>query len=235
MDDRDPASHLALALDVPDLDAAKRLIDATRLHVGVFKVGLELFTAEGPAAVQAVHAAGAQCFLDLKLHDIPETMARAVAAASSMGVAYLTVHAAAGAESLLAAQHAAGATRLLAVTVLTSLDDGALEAIGFAQDAPTSVERLARLAWSSGLRGFVSSAHECGMLRDRFGAEAFLVTPGIRPRGSATDDQKRVVTPKGAVEMGADLLVVGRPIRNADDPAAAAAAIADQLRQALAP
>ncbi|MGD8318279.1 MAG: orotidine-5'-phosphate decarboxylase [Myxococcales bacterium] len=233
MDDRDPGSRLALALDVPDLDAAKRLIDATRPHVDVFKVGLELYTAVGPAAVQAVTAGGAKCFLDLKLHDIPETMGRAVAAASSMGVAFLTVHAAAGAESLHAAQNEADATRLLAVTVLTSLDDSALEAIGLVGGASKSVDRLATLAWSSGLRGFVSSAQECSSLRDRFGAEAFLVTPGIRPQGSATDDQKRVLTPEKAIAMGADLLVVGRPIRNAPDPAAAAAAIADQVRQAL--
>ncbi len=233
MDDHDPAAHVALALDVADLDAAERLIEATRKHVGVFKVGLELFTAAGPAAVQAVTAAGARCFLDLKLHDIPETMGRAVAAASSMGVAYLTVHGAAGLESLTAARENAGPTQLLAVTVLTSLDDAALETIGMRGNAPSAVDRLAKLAWSAGLRGFVSSARECANLRDRFGPEAFLVTPGIRPDGSAAGDQKRVMTPAKAIEAGADLLVVGRPIRDAADPAAAAADIANQVRQAL--
>jgi orotidine-5'-phosphate decarboxylase len=229
----DTAAHIALALDVADLDAAKRLIDATRPHVGFFKVGLELFTAEGPAAVRAVAAADASCFLDLKLHDIPETTGRAVAAARAMGVALLTIHGAAGPESLAAAQDNAGAVRLLAVTVLTSLDDRALEAIGMRGDAPRAAERLAELAWSAGLRGFVSSAQECPVLRKRFGPHAFLVAPGIRPNGSAAGDQRRIMTPAEAVRAGADLLVVGRPIRDAADPAAAAADIAAQVRQAL--
>jgi orotidine-5'-phosphate decarboxylase len=233
MDDVDPAAHVALALDVAELDAAKRLIEATRADVGVFKVGLELFTAAGPAAVEAVTASGAKCFLDLKLHDIPETMGRAVAAASSMGATYLTVHAAAGPESLIAARQRAGAMLLLAVTVLTSLDDAALRTIGLMDGARNTVDRLAGLAWSAGLRGFVSSAQESRILRRRFGADAFLVTPGIRPDGFAKDDQKRVTTPAKAIEMGADLLVVGRPIRNATDPAAAAARIANMVRRAL--
>jgi orotidine 5'-phosphate decarboxylase subfamily 1 len=139
MDDVDPAAHVALALDVAELDAAKRLIEATRADVGVFKVGLELFTAAGPAAVEAVTASGAKCFLDLKLHDIPETMGRAVAAASSMGATYLTVHAAAGPESLIAARQRAGAMLLLAVTVLTSLDDAALRTIGLMDGARNTV------------------------------------------------------------------------------------------------
>lgn len=233
MDDHDPASRIALALDVADLDAAKRLIDATREHVGVFKVGLELFTAVGPAAVSAVAAMDARCFLDLKLHDIPATMGRTVAEVSSMGVAYLTVHGAAGSESLAAAQTNAGRTVLLAVTVLTSLDDAALQAIGMVGGTRSAAERLAKLAWSAGLRGFVSSAEECNALRDLFGSDAVLVTPGIRPHGSAVGDQKRVVTPARAIEAGADLLVVGRPIRDATNPRAAAADIADQVRMAI--
>jgi len=160
-------------------------------------------------------------------------MGRAVAAASSMGVAYLTVHAGAGLKSLTAARENAGATQLLAVTVLTSLDDAALEAIGMRGHASSAVDRLAKLAWSAGLSGFVSSARECANLRDRFGSDAFLVTPGIRPDGSAAGDQKRIMTPAKAIEAGADLLVVGRPIRDAADPAAAAADIANQVRQAL--
>jgi orotidine-5'-phosphate decarboxylase len=234
MDDNDPGSRIALALDVPDLEAAKKLIEETREHVGTFKVGLELYTAVGPAAVEAVHAAGAKCFLDLKLHDIPATMGRSVAQAASMGVAYLTVHAVAGPSSLRQASDNAGSTRLLGVTVLTSLDAAELEAIGLSGGPRNAVDRLARLAWDAGLRGFVTSAHECAALRAALGEEAFLVTPGIRPAGSDVGDQKRVMTPADAIGAGADLLVVGRPIRDASDPAEAAANIARQVQLAPA-
>jgi orotidine-5'-phosphate decarboxylase len=234
MDERDSGSRIALALDVPDLGTAKALIEKTREHVGTFKVGLELYTAVGPAAVDAVHAAGAKCFLDLKLHDIPATMARSVARASSMGVAYLTVHGAAGLEALRQAHDNAGVTRLLAVTVLTSLDAAALEAIGLSGGPKQAADRLAKLAWSAGLRGFVTSPHECSVLRDAFGKEAFLVTPGIRPAGAKPGDQKRVMTPADAILAGADLLVVGRPIRDAKDPAKVATEIARQVQLALA-
>jgi orotidine-5'-phosphate decarboxylase len=233
MDDNDPGSRIALALDVPDLGTAKRLMDQTREHVGTFKVGLELYTAVGPAAVEAVHAAGAKCFLDLKLHDIPATMGRSVARAASMDVAYLTVHGAAGLASLQQASDNAGSTRLLAVTVLTSLDAEALEAIGLNGGPRNAVERLAKLAWDAGLRGFVTSAQECAALRESLGEQAFLVTPGIRPANSGVGDQKRVMTPADAIKAGADLLVVGRPIRDADNPTEAAADIARQVQLAL--
>jgi orotidine-5'-phosphate decarboxylase len=233
MDDNDPGSRIALALDVPDLGTAKRLMDQTREHVGTFKVGLELYTAVGPAAVEAVHAAGAKCFLDLKLHDIPATMGRSVARAASMGVAYLTVHGAAGLASLRQASDNAGSTRLLAVTVLTSLDAEALEAIGLNGGPRNAVDRLAKLAWDAGLRGFVTSAQECAALRESLGEQAFLVTPGIRPANSDVGDQRRVMTPADAIEAGADLLVVGRPIRDADNPTEAAAEIARQVQLAL--
>jgi orotidine-5'-phosphate decarboxylase len=235
MDDNDPGSHIALALDVPTLDSAKALIDQTREHIGTFKVGLELYTAVGPAAVAAVHAAGAKCFLDLKLHDIPTTMGRSVARAASMGVAYLTVHSVAGLHSLQQASDNAGSTRLLAVTVLTSLDEAALEAIGLSGGPRNAADRLAKLAWDAGVRGLVTSAHECAALRDALGQDAFLVTPGIRPAGSPVGDQKRVMTPRDAIEAGADLLVVGRPIRDANNPTEAAAEIAGQVRLALSP
>ena len=176
MDDNDPGSRIALALDVPTLDSAKALIDRTREHIGTFKVGLELYTAVGPAAVEAVHAAGAKCFLDLKLHDIPATMGRSVARAAFMGVAYLTVHGLAGLDSLQQASDNAGSTRLLAVTVLTSLDEAALEAIGLSGGPQKATDRLAELAWDAGVRGFVTSAHECAALRDALGPDAFLVT-----------------------------------------------------------
>jgi orotidine-5'-phosphate decarboxylase len=233
MNDNDARSRIALALDVPDLDAAKALIEQTHEHVGAFKVGLELYTAAGPAAVALVHDAGAQCFLDLKLHDIPATMGRSVARAASMGVTYLTVHGAAGHESLQQACVNAGSTRLLAVTVLTSLDAAALRAIGLAGGPRDVADRLAKLAWGAGLRGFVTSAHECAALRATLGREAFLVTPGIRPAGAEVGDQKRVMTPADAIAAGADLLVVGRPIRDAADPNRAAAEIESQVRLAL--
>ena len=233
MDENDSRSRIALALDVPDLDSAKALIEKTQEHVGTFKVGLELYTAVGPAAVEIVHAAGAQCFLDLKLHDIPATMGRSVAQAASMGVAYLTVHSLAGHESLLQASLNTASTRLLAVTVLTSLDSSALDAIGLAGGPRDAVDRLAKLAWAAGIRGFVTSAHECATLRATLGDDAFLVTPGIRPAGSDVGDQKRVMTPADAIAAGADLLVVGRPIRDASNPGEAAAEIARQVRLAL--
>jgi orotidine-5'-phosphate decarboxylase len=233
MDENDPRSRIALALDVPDLEAATRLIERTKEHVGVFKVGLELYTAVGPAAVDAVHSAGARCFLDLKLHDIPATMGRSVARASAMGVAYLTVHAVAGSEALRVAEANAGATRLLAVTVLTSLDGAGLEEIGLGSEPAAAADRLAQLAWQSGVRGFVSSARECGALRSSLGHDAFLVTPGIRPAGAATGDQRRIMTPADAIAAGADLLVVGRPIRDAADPTQAAADIAREVQSAL--
>ena len=234
MDDNDPGSRIALALDVPDLDSAKALIEQTREYVGTFKVGLELYTAVGPAAVEAVHDAGAKCFLDLKLHDIPATMGRSVARAAAMEVALLTVHGLAGRDSLRQAAENAGSTRLLAVTVLTSLDAEALESIGLDGSPREAADRLAKLAWDAGVRGLVTSAHECAALRDALGQDAFLVTPGIRPSGSATDDQKRVMTPADAIAAGADLLVVGRPIRDASDPNAEAADVARQEQLALA-
>ncbi|MGB5191891.1 MAG: orotidine-5'-phosphate decarboxylase [Polyangiales bacterium] len=234
MNENDPGSRIALALDVPDLDTAERLISQTREHIGVFKVGLELYTSVGPAAVEAVHAAGARCFLDLKLHDIPATMGRSVARAAAMGVAYLTVHGMAGAESLRSAERDAGGTKLLAVTVLTSLDERALDEIGLEGGPAGAAERLAKLAWDAGVRGFVTSAHECVSLRRALGPDAFLVAPGIRPAGADIGDQRRVMTPADAIDAGADMLVVGRPIRDASDPTTAASDIASQVAAALA-
>jgi orotidine-5'-phosphate decarboxylase len=177
---------------------------------------------------------GARCFLDLKLHDIPATMGRSVARAAAMGVAYLTVHAMAGAESLREAEQNAGKTqRLLAVTVLTSLDAAALREIGVEGGPEGAADRLAKLAWDAGIRGFVTSARECATLRRTLGPEAFLVTPGIRPAGADAGDQKRVMTPADAIVAGADLLVVGRPIRDASDPTKAASDIASQVAAVL--
>ncbi|MEM1417012.1 MAG: orotidine-5'-phosphate decarboxylase [Myxococcota bacterium] len=218
---------MALPLDVPDVATARGWVERLAPDVGLFKVGLQLFTAEGPGAVRAVHDAGAACFLDLKLHDIPATMAHGAASAARLGVRYLTVHAGSGPDALRAVADAleGSGTQALAVTVLTSMDEAALEAVGLAGPAPEAVRRLGRLAWDAGIRGFVCSPLEVALLRETLGPEATLVVPGVRPAGSAVGDQRRVATPAEAVASGADVLVVGRPIRQAEDPAAAARAI----------
>lgn len=228
--------RLVFPLDVPDLETARVWIDRLAGEVGVLKVGLELFTAAGPDAVRAVHASGAKCFLDLKLHDISATMASAVRAAAKLGVEYLTVHAVAAPAALTAVRDAADGskTRLLAVTVLTSLDAEELEAIGLAGPPATAVERLARLAVRHGIDGLVCSPEECAALRRTLADDVLLVVPGIRPAGSARGDQARVATPGRARREGADLLVVGRPIRHADDPVAAARAIVAEIAEANA-
>lgn len=226
--------RIALPLDVPNLSDARAL--ATRLadEVGVMKVGLQLFIAEGPAAVQVVRDAGVDCFLDLKLHDIPATVAKASAAAAELGVRYCTVHASAGSAALRAAVEATEGSgmQLLAVTALTSLDDASLRSIGFTGGTHDVVATLAKLAFEAGVRGFVCSPHEAAGLRDLLGPSATLVTPGVRPATADADDQRRVATPAEAIRAGADLLVIGRPIRNARDPVAAARAIAEEIASA---
>ncbi len=216
--------QLAFALDVPTLKQAQGLITLLQEDVGVFKVGLELFTAAGPDAVKAVHDVGRACFLDLKLHDIPATVARAVSAAASMGVELLTVHAASGSDALRQASQAANgsATRLLAITVLTSMDDQGLAEVGVAGPTASAVTRFATLAKNTGVNGLVCSAREVASLRALLGDSAFLVTPGIREPGAARGDQQRTEGPAEAIAAGSNLLVVGRPIRDASDPAAAA-------------
>lgn len=227
-----PSAHerIVFPLDVSTIDEARTWLDRLGTHVGVYKVGLELFTAVGPAAVAAVHDAGAACFLDLKVHDIPATVASAVRSAVRMGVRYLTVHASAGPAALAAAAEAAQGTdtQLLAVTVLTSLDQGELDAIGLVGAPAEAVSRLAAVAHGSGVDGFVCSPHEVAALRAEM-PNATLVVPGVRPKGSATGDQRRTATPAEARASGADLLVIGRPIRLADDPVAAARSIADEI------
>ncbi|MFW6197273.1 MAG: orotidine-5'-phosphate decarboxylase, partial [Myxococcota bacterium] len=191
-----PRERLVFPLDVPDLTSAAGWVDRLAPEVGVFKVGLELFTAEGPEAVRRVHDAGAGCFLDLKLHDIPATVGKAVTAATRLGVRYLTVHALSGPEGLRAASDAARGTgtRLLAVTVLTSLGPADLAAVGLGGTVADATRRLAVLARDAGIDGFVTSPQECADLRGEVGPDAVLVVPGIRPEGSAPDDQRRAAT-----------------------------------------
>lgn len=232
MASRELKAKLALALDVPDLETARGWVERLAPSVGVFKVGLELFTAAGPDAVRMVHDAGAACFLDLKLHDIPATMERAVRAAARLRVRYLTVHAAAGKQALRAASDARGDIQLLAVTVLTSFDDASLADLGIETGAEQWTARLAAGAREAGVGGFVTSPLECARLRTLVGHEACLVTPGIRPQGTQHDDQQRIATPAAAIRAGANLLVVGRPIRNAEDPLATARAILAEVDEA---
>lgn len=231
-----PANErLVFPLDVQTRDEARALLTQLAGAVPVFKVGLELFTAEGPGAIDDVHARGAQCFLDLKLHDISATVASAVRSAARHGVRYLTLHAANGPEALrLAAEAAAGTSvELLAVTVLTSLDAAALSAIGLEGGTEGATLRLAKLAQGAGIDGLVCSPHECALLRRELGDRTKLVVPGVRPAGAAHGDQKRVATPNEAIRSGADLLVVGRPIRSASDPRAAALAVMREIEEAL--
>lgn len=222
--------RLIVAADTPEAAAALALAAAVAPHAGLVKCGLELFGAAGPGIVPRL-AAHRPVFLDLKLHDIPNTVAGAVRAALPLGAAMLTLHAAGGAAMVAAAREAAeaaGSARpvLLAVTVLTSLDAGALAATGV-PDAPLAqVLRLARLAIAAGADGLVCSPEEVAPIRDALGAAPLLVVPGIRPAGAAAgDDQRRTATPERAVADGADWIVVGRPITRAPDPADAARAI----------
>jgi orotidine-5'-phosphate decarboxylase len=229
-------ARLVFPLDYATVEAARAGACAVADGVGVLKIGLELFTQAGPQAIALCAELERPVFLDLKLHDIPATVERAVTAAAARGVRYLTVHASGGAAMLeRAARAAARAERpmtLLAVTVLTSLDARDLATIGVAAAPEDHAVRLAKLAFDVGVRGFVCSAAEVARLRRELGRDALLVTPGIRPAGGDAGDQKRVATPARAVGDGADLLVVGRPIRDAMDPLAAARGVVAEIEAA---
>ncbi|HSN99803.1 MAG TPA: orotidine-5'-phosphate decarboxylase [Candidatus Nanopelagicales bacterium] len=231
--------RLVFALDYPTVDDARPVAIKIAPWVGVLKIGLELFLREGPQAVKLAQELNLDVFLDLKLHDIPETVGRAVAAAGALGVRYLTVHAGGGSAMLQRAAQEAAKTDgliLLAVTVLTSLDDADLAAQGVAGGAAQHARRLAELARAAGIRGVVTSPAEVSILRAALGSDALLVTPGIRPLGDTTpagDDQKRVASPTEAIAAGADLLVVGRPIRDAADPPSAARTLVNEISRAL--
>lgn len=228
-----PRARLCFALDVDHADAALALVDELKDDVGVFKIGLELFIAEGPALVRAVRARGVEVFLDLKLHDIPATVKAAVSRAVALDVAFLTVHASGGPAMLRAAvDAAAGRTTILAVTALTSLSDDDLAAAGYADGAAALVPRLARLAADSGVPGVVCSPLEVVAVKAA-APSLQVVTPGIRGPGDAVGDQVRTMGPRAAIVAGADVLVVGRPIRGATDRRAAAARIVDEIAAGL--
>lgn len=226
--DRNP---ILCAIDTPELARAHSLIAATQSAVGGVKLGLEFFAAHGPAGIRAAAGGQKNLFLDLKLHDIPNTVAGAVKSSLALDPLLLTLHCAGGAAMLRAAAEARGAarTKLLGVTVLTSLDDSDLAATGQSGPAAAQVRRLALLAQASGLDGVVCSPQEVAMLRQACSKDFLLVVPGIRPAGAAIGDQKRVQTPRDAIAAGADYLVIGRPITEAPDPAAAARAILAEL------
>ncbi len=223
--------RLIAAIDTADQAVASALVRAVAPHCGLVKFGLEFFMANGPAALALAEGAG--LFLDLKLHDIPNTVAGAVRSLANVKAAMLTIHAAGGAAMIAAAAAAAAENamppKILAVTVLTSLDANGLSQTGVAGGTTQQVLRLARLALANGADGLVCSAHEIAPLRDAFGAAPILVVPGIRPHGAQAGDQARVMTPEQAVAAGADYIVVGRPITQSTDPAAAAAAIAESI------
>jgi orotidine-5'-phosphate decarboxylase len=218
---------LILALDVDRADEALALVRLLKPHLRLFKVGNQLFTREGPALVKALQAEGAEIFLDQKWHDIPQTVAHAVASAVALGVRYVTVHASGGLEMLQAAQGAAKGshTEILAVTVLTSLDDGALRQIGFDRTAAEQVVRLARLAILAGVNGLVCSPREIELIRQQIQEPVKLVTPGVRSATDQAQDQKRTLSAAEALKLGANHLVIGRPITKAADPVAATRAL----------
>ncbi|HZE12384.1 MAG TPA: orotidine-5'-phosphate decarboxylase [Chthoniobacterales bacterium] len=223
------AEKIIVALDVPSAEEGLSLVSLLAGAVGFFKIGLQSYTAEGPALVQRVSAAS-NVFLDLKLHDIPNTVAKAVEAADRLGVKILTLHLSGGGEMIRAAVRARKSDMLLlGVTVLTSSTDETLREIGVSENASEQVLRLARLGVANGIDGVVASPHEARLLRAEFGDKIKIVTPGIRPAGSEANDQKRFTTPRHAIEEGADYLVVGRPITAAPDPLAAVNRIVAEL------
>jgi orotidine-5'-phosphate decarboxylase len=227
--------RIIVALDTDSPDAALASVSALASEVGLFKVGMELFPRGGPELVRAIRARGAEVFLDLKFHDIPNTVAGAVRSAAALGARFATVHASGGRAMLAAAAEAAAGTgtTVLAVTVLTSLDDADLASVGFAYPAAEAVARLAGLAVDAGIGGIVCSAREVADVRARAGKGVVLVTPGVRLPEDSVGDQKRVVTPFEAVRAGADYVVVGRPVTRAADPVAAARRFSSDMKRAL--
>src|ERR1017187_7940311 len=230
-----PEDRLIVALDFPSSDAAMNLVDRLHGTCRWFKVGMELYYAAGNQILDRLRERGFEVFLDLKLHDIPNTVAGAVRSVAGVGASLLTIHAGGGERMMRAAAEAASApnaARLLAITVLTSMDTAELSAVGVTGTPAAQVLRLARLAQTAGIDGLVCSAEEVAAVREAMGPAALLVTPGIRPAAADVGDQSRVATPAQAIARGASMLVVGRPITQAADPAKAALAILAEMRTA---
>jgi orotidine-5'-phosphate decarboxylase len=224
--------RIIVALDTDSPESAFSVVKALAGEVGMFKVGMELFPRGGADFVHRIRNAGAEVFLDLKFHDIPNTVAGAVRSAAALGVRFVTVHASGGRQMLASATEAARGTgtTILAVTVLTSLDEADLSEIGISSSPADMVLRLAGMAMREGIGGFVCSAREVSAVRGLVGSSAILVAPGVRLPGDAAQDQKRITTPYEAMRNGADYLVVGRPITKADDPVEAARRFAAEMR-----
>jgi orotidine-5'-phosphate decarboxylase len=231
----DARERLIVALDVSSSAAAQQIVAAVGESASIYKVGMQLYTAEGPQVVRDLVATGRRVFLDLKYHDIPNTVASAVKEAAALKISMLTVHAAGGSKILRAATDAARSSNpvlmILGVTVLTSMDESDLAETGLPDDVAAQVSRLAALAVQSGCQGVVSSAREVPELRRQLGPGIAIVTPGVRPAGASHGDQARIVTPGQAVSAGASHIVVGRPITEAADPSAAARAIVEEMRR----
>ncbi len=229
----DPRQRLIVALDVPSAAAAQNIVAAVGDSAFCYKVGMQLYTAEGPRVVRDLIASGRRVFLDLKYHDIPNTVAAAVREAAGLGVSMLTIHASGGGKMMRAATETArslnGSLMVLAVTVLTSLDDHDLDKLGVHGRVKDQVLRLAALAIADGCAGVVASAQEASELRSELDGDFAIVTPGVRPPGTEPGDQARVVTPAEAIAAGATHIVVGRPITGAADPASEARAILGQI------
>jgi orotidine-5'-phosphate decarboxylase len=229
--------RLIVALDVSSSTEARQIVQAVGESARLFKVGKQLFTAEGPQVVRDLVCSGRRVFLDLKYYDIPNTVAGAVAEAAKLGVSMLTVHGSGGEKMLRAAAEAASVRpqlAVLAITVLTSFDEHDLEQVGVQGTVLDQVRRLAALAKGQGCAGVVASALEASALRQDLGQDFLIVTPGVRPAGAARGDQARVVTPAEAIAAGATHIIVGRPITDAPDPAKAARSIVEEMRQETA-
>jgi orotidine-5'-phosphate decarboxylase len=238
---KEPKDYIIFPLDLPSFDEAMFYVDRLVNNVGLFKIGLELFIGQGPDILKAIgERAGAGIFLDLKLHDIPATVTRAFKAASLHGPDFVTVHSDGGPDVLQnVARNNLGNTKILVVTVLTSMNQENLIHVGYAEEYADNLSKLvllrARMAKEAGCHGIVCSGHEVAMIREELGHELIVVTPGIRPHWAAVgqDDQKRIVTAQTAVNNGADYVVVGRPIRDARDPVDAAKRLAEEIASAL--
>jgi orotidine-5'-phosphate decarboxylase len=222
-----PRDRLVVAADLSSRDDLLRLVETLHGVIGVFKIGLQAFIANGPSIVREIVGRGEKVFLDLKIHDIPNTAGRAIAEAASLGATIATVHAAGGESMLRACAH--DTVLVLGVTILTSLEEADLVQIGFGGNAVENAVRLARLSQSAGLRGVVASPLEIAPIRQACGSDFVILTPGIRPAGSDAGDQRRTMTPREAISAGADYIVVGRPITGAADARSAAQRILEEM------
>ncbi len=226
------SSQVILALDFSDMASTVEMINLTKEHIGIYKLGLEFYLSHGKSGVKEIQSrfSGIEIFLDLKLHDIPNTVAGACRSVADIDPKFLTVHASGGSKMISAASSTLPNVEITAVTILTSLDQEQMIAMGLNENIETLTLSLAKNAVNSGARAIVSSPQEVSLLRKHLGEKVTLITPGVRPSGAERDDQERVMTPREAIDAGADFVVIGRPITKASDPKQAAEAITASLR-----